>query len=208
MGTTHIGIACTDEFPDIIINKFIEDIKSEELFIDIRKFHYGIVASALDWALPTMISVYILKPYFESFLQELGKDHYQLLKTWLTNLSIDSRKIKAFTIRATKASQKENFSDTQSKAFSISLITKDDRSIKLLFDLELNEILWKSSVDQILDLLLDNYENFPNDMLTKMIAELSIDKNSEIFVVINNESGGLTFYDMNRLIQKDRNRLH
>lgn len=155
-----------------------------------------------------MISVYILKPYFESFLQELGKDHYQLLKTWLTNLSIDSRKIKAFTIRATKASQKENFSDTQSKAFSISLITKDDRSIKLLFDLELNEILWKSAVDQILDLLLDNYENFPNDMLTKMIAELSIDKNSEIFVVINNESGGLTFYDMNRLIQKDRNRLH
>ncbi len=207
MDTTHIGIVCTDEFPDIIINKFIEDIKSEKLRIEIRKFHYGIVASAFDWALPTMISVYILKPYFESFLQELGKEHYQLLKTWLTNVSIDSRKIKAVTLRATKASQKETFSDTQSKAFSISLITKDDRSIKVLFDLELNDILWNNAVDQILDLLLDNYENFPNDMLTKKLSELTNNKDSGIFVIIDNESGGLTFYDMNKLIQNDRERL-
>ena len=204
MNIPDIGIVFNDEFPDILIDKLTQDIKSEKLHLEIKKFHSSPTASALDWALPTMIAVSILKPYFESFLQELGKDHYQILKSWLKNLSLDSRKVKVFTFKASKSTQKGISNDPQSKVFSISLITKDDRILKVLFDLDLDDTQWNNAIDKILDLLLDNYKNYPNDELTKQLSELSNDKNSEIFVLINRETGNLIFRDIKSVILLNR----
>ena len=42
--------------------------------------------AAIEWLMRTAIVAYIAKPYFESFLTEMGKDHYELLKQGLYKL--------------------------------------------------------------------------------------------------------------------------
>ncbi|MGB0443386.1 MAG: hypothetical protein ACPGFK_00925, partial [Flavobacteriaceae bacterium] len=37
------------------------------------------VWNAIEWTIPTIIVGYILKPYFETFLKEAGKEHYKIL---------------------------------------------------------------------------------------------------------------------------------
>lgn len=37
-------------------------------------------AGGAEWLLPTAVFVFLFKPYFDGFLKEAGKDHYQALK--------------------------------------------------------------------------------------------------------------------------------
>jgi hypothetical protein len=41
----------------------------------------------IEWLLPTAIFVFLGKSYFDGFLKEAGKDHYQILKNALKKVS-------------------------------------------------------------------------------------------------------------------------
>ena len=43
--------------------------------------------AGIEWIIPTFVVVFIAKAYFDGFLKEAGKDHYQLLKAGLVKLS-------------------------------------------------------------------------------------------------------------------------
>ena len=51
----------------------------------------------------------------------------------------------------------------------IELQTKNNRHIKLLFDNELDKTDWEDAIDQLLDLVIENYESYPNDKLSERI---------------------------------------
>jgi hypothetical protein len=38
----------------------------------------------VEWFIPTAIVFFVAKSYFDGFLKEAGKDHYQLLKSKLS----------------------------------------------------------------------------------------------------------------------------
>jgi len=74
-------------FPEELIIQEIKEIHADKLDLKILKKD-NTNFMAFEWIIPTMFIVYILKPYFNSFLSEAGKDHYNILKNpylWRTN---------------------------------------------------------------------------------------------------------------------------
>jgi hypothetical protein len=82
---------------------------------------------------------------------------------------------------------------------AIHLQTVNEREIKLLFNNDLDKSDWDSALDQLLDFVIKNYENSPNDKLTELISEFNV-QNGTIYVKINSKSKSLEFYDSKKLI--------
>lgn len=79
-----------DEQPDIILlrdervpeslaDEFVTIIGVEGLNVKTHSRH-PVAWASLELLVPTAVVVLICKPYFEGFLQEAGKEHYQALK--------------------------------------------------------------------------------------------------------------------------------
>lgn len=203
MNSTHIIFNCPEDFPDILVEKLISDIKADKLNLQVSRIPNESFA-ALEWTIPGLIAIFITQSYFGGFLKELGKDHYLTLKNWLKRNAIDSRKINVTTLTASISTEKVNKSNTQSKAFSIYIQTADNRSLKLLFDLNLDNSIWESSIDKIVELAYDNCMNYPNDKLTLDLSKLDVDSRN-IYAIINPETGEWEFLDQTKLIYKARN---
>ena len=76
--TPHIALLHVDSVPTEYFRDFVETVRSEKL--DFRVLERPSVPMAgIEWLMPTAIFVYLAKPYFESFLKEMGKDHYALV---------------------------------------------------------------------------------------------------------------------------------
>lgn len=193
MEQSHIMINIPDSFSDLFVEKFTSDIKSDGLKLNVNKVSNKPMM-AVELAIPALIAIFIAQSYFGGFLSEFGKDHYSTLKKWLKKTAIDSRKINVVILTATQSNKKNNKYHTQSKAFSIHLKTKDNKHIKLLFDLNLEDDIWRKLIDKMIDLIRENYENYPNDNLTKIIGELNTHR-SNIYAVINPETKEWEYFD-------------
>lgn len=83
----HIGLSYPPELPAEAREEFAAAINHPKLVVMQEERPRPGPFAGLEWFLPTAIIVYIAKPYFESFLTEAGRDHYQLLKKALSKLS-------------------------------------------------------------------------------------------------------------------------
>lgn len=203
MELPHITINIPDTFSDLVIEKITSDIKSERLNLKVNKVPNEPMM-AIELTIPALIAIFIAQSYFGGFLSELGKDHFLTLKKWLKKTAIDSRKINVVTLAASKSTEKINKSNTQSKAFSLHLKTKDNRHIKLLFDLNLKDEIWEKAIDNMIDLIHDNYRNYPDDELTMKVAELNTYR-PNIYAIINPDTEKWEYFDHMMLFirQKD-----
>lgn len=188
-----IGILYPNYFPEDFGEMVTEDIRHEKLNLYLKREEPKIWSS-IEWAIPGVITAYILKPYFESFLKEAGKDHYNLLKTSLSKLL---RFNKDAPIETTSTSpNKLNKNNTQSKAISIHIEIKDERKIKLLFDNELDIDDWIGSLEDMMDKIQRNYSDYPDDELTLKLKTLEKDLRLELFAIINKETKEWEFFDL------------
>ncbi|MGV3538779.1 MAG: hypothetical protein ACO1OQ_03155 [Rufibacter sp.] len=188
----HIGIVCPDNFPDIILDEIINEIDEPQLKIAVKKTSPGAFAAA-EWTIPTILITYLLKPYFEEFLKEAGKDHYQKLSNWLKKFVTNTKDISVKTITSSGSVHKLDDSYTQSKAISLIIQTKTGKPIKLLFDNDLSKEDWENAIDSILDFVINNYENFPNDEISIKTKDLK--PNKPVYVLINKSYKELEFFD-------------
>ncbi|MBS2100008.1 hypothetical protein [Carboxylicivirga linearis] len=195
----HIGIDIPEDVPDEFLELISNDVKAPGLNIEFRKHSQGVMMAALDWVVPTAIAAYIFKPYFEAFLKEAGKDHYNVLKKWLKKFVDNGRAIKVHRVTATQSPNKLNKEDSQSKAVSLYIQSKSGQKIKLLFDNDLTQQDWDQAIDSIMDLAKDNYENFPNDKLTTETEKF--DYRTFIYAVIDRKTKQFVFYDDNDLLR-------
>lgn len=82
---SQIAISYENKIPEQIISDFVSDISTPGL--DVRSeprepsFKAGV-----EWYIPTALIIFIGKAYFDSFLKEMGKEHYQLLKKSIISL--------------------------------------------------------------------------------------------------------------------------
>lgn len=189
------------KFPKELIEKEISNFHSDKLDLKIIKEDYGNFM-AFEWVIPTAFGVYILKPYFDSFLSEAGKDHYHILKKGLKNIIEKGKLIKASLIAAPESTEKLSKKYNQSLVISLIIQTKNNRQIKLLFDNDLEKSDWDNAIDELLDFVIENYESFPRDKLTKSIDGKS-DKEYEIIcAIINPDTKKIEFQDDIELIKK------
>jgi len=75
----QIAVSYEEQFPEEIISHFISGIASPGLDIK-SEARESEPKAGLEWLVPTAVIIFIGKAYFDSFLKEMGKDHYQLLK--------------------------------------------------------------------------------------------------------------------------------
>ena len=73
--TPHIAIFHVDSVPTEYFQDFVETVRSDKLELQVVERPSGPMAG-IEWLMPTAIFAYLAKPYFESFLKEMGKDHY------------------------------------------------------------------------------------------------------------------------------------
>ncbi|MBO6531714.1 MAG: hypothetical protein JJ885_15055 [Muricauda sp.] len=204
MNKPHIMLNCPDEFPDELVEKITSEIKAFKLNLQVNKIPNEPFA-AIEWTIPGIIAIFVAQSYFGGFLSEFGKDHYETLKKWLKRNAIDSRKMNVRTITADISTNKIDKTNTQSKAFSIYIQTADNRSLKLLFDLNLSDSIWESSIDEIIELAYDNSKNYPNDKLTEKLTELDKDTRN-IYAIIDPKNGEWEFLDGRKLALKIKNK--
>jgi len=203
MDKPDIGIV----FPDFFSEEFGEIVAAE--IID-QRLKIAFIRKApqpwnsIEWAIPGLIAVFVLKSYFESFLKEAGKDHYNLLKNCLNKLLKLNKNAPVQIITSDLSPDKTDKTNTQSKAISIHIEIKDGRKIKLLFDSELEIDDWTNSLERILDLIQQHYSDYPNDSLTQKLKSLENDPRFEIFALIDKETKEWKFLDLRKITAEKR----
>ncbi|UMY65046.1 MULTISPECIES: hypothetical protein [unclassified Flavobacterium] len=202
--TVHLIFTYPESYPEEIINNDISEIKENELKVHITK-QGNAMYNALEWIVPTFLATYILKPYFEAFLQEAGKDHYQLVKSACKKMLARGKSTQAHLIAAEESTQKLSGKYNESLAVSILFQTAANRQIKMLFNNSLSLKEWENAVDEFSEIMLEHYRNFPNDILSNEIKDLSQKPYYSIYVKINPETKKLEFHDDNTLISEVKN---
>lgn len=173
-----------NQIPDELIFDEISHIESENLNIKFEKISNEPYAS-FEWIIPTAFIVYIFKPYFEGFLSEAGKDHYQLLKKGLKKYVEKGKLVNVKLVAATHSTQKISNVYNQSLTISFIIQIKDETFIKILFGNDLEKNDWDNGIEQLLDLVIENYEQFPNDRLSEQIKEVNVKNRKMIYAKIN-----------------------
>lgn len=198
--TTHIGLTFPDTFPEELIEKFKNELAAPNLNIETRKLPFGGPYASMEWAIPTVIGVYLLKPYFDGFLKELAKDHYGILKEWLKRISSNARLIKVTTVAAGQSTDKLDKKNVQSKVFSIESKTNEGHHLKFLFDEGLDDEQWAGAIDKALNLLNEHFTNGKSDELTIEIKNNDFEKT--IYAKLKTDTVEWEFIDYKKIIQK------
>lgn len=200
-----IVLVYPSNFPDELISEETTELNSIGLNIKVQKVKNE-PYNALEWVLPTAFGVYILKPFFDAFLSEAGKDFYILLKKALKKVAEKGKQFNYKPIAASQSTHKLSGKYNQSIAVSINIQTKNNRRIKLLFDNDLEKDDWDNAIDQILEYAIENYENCPNDRLTKKIILINEIEHETIYGKINPETKLLEFFDDNMMFTEFKNK--
>lgn len=199
----HILLRFPENLPLDFIKEDLERFNIDGL--KVKPNQYKVQAYALmEWSIPAMIGIFILSSYFGGFLSEAGKEHFHLVKDGLKKLTEKVRKLEVITLTSDGVTDKIDKGYNQSQSVSITFQSKCERDIKLLFDNTIEQSDWNNAIDQVFEMLIDNYKNYPNDKLTKEIKDLKQYKNFEIYILIDKETKQLKFYDDNKLLIESR----
>src|ERR1700761_985999 len=85
--TPDIALIFSDEIPAEFLDEFRSEVATQNLRLELVPRPFPKVYVAVEWLIPTVIFAFIGKSYFDGFLGEMGKDHYQLLKRALVKLA-------------------------------------------------------------------------------------------------------------------------
>lgn len=150
--------------------------------------------AGVEWFIPTAIVFFVAKSYFDGFLKEAGKDHYQLLKSKLSRTAaktMQSPRIEP-VLFGTKGKIRED--NPYSLALSIYAEANDGNTFKLL----LPKPSYRPDYEQIVCTFL----NFLNDYHegVKVLGDIGFDTNIQppgrtILVHINEESKQIEWVD-------------
>jgi hypothetical protein len=160
------------------------------------------IRASLEWTVPTIVAVYFLKPYFESFLKEAGKDSYETLKGFAKKMLEKYKKGPENQIMGHPSLNP--YSDTQSKSYSITVPLQTGQSLKLLFDNQIPVDKCIKCQEDILEMLYDHYSSYPNDKLTIALQGLSTDTMLQLYGIIDPVTLQWDFYDLNRIVERIR----
>lgn len=191
--------------PKELIAEEINEISECGVKVKINKRENG-VWNALEWTIPTLIVGYILKPYFETFLKEAGKEHYRILSGKIKALLKKGKSFETTLLTATQSTEKLSRAYNQSHSISIIVETKSGRLIKLLFDNDLDLTDWEEAIDELLDFVVENYEKPNNNKIEKLTSGFKEHLNFKYYAIINQQTKRIEFYDDKKLLNKTRNK--
>lgn len=180
-----IIISATESVPSEWVDDFVKEVDHEDFKVKkIVAEDLGLMA-AIEWAIPTLVIAYLLKPFFESFLSEAGKDVYIHAKASLKQLINRNMKIKVTLHAATQSIHKLSKNYDQSLSVSVKARVHERLTITVLFD----ENVAEEEVSQMMDGMFQSlemlYEQWQKAYPESGDANEGFSRN-EIYMIVNN----------------------
>lgn len=147
MTSLQIAVSYSQRIPLEAFDDFVHCVAAEKLNLRIEPRDDDGIFAGLEWLLPTAAIVFIGKAYFETFLREMGRDHYQLLKAGLK--SLHSKLFGPSSPRTIVVSSPGKASATP--AFSVVFSIVAEAHSRLRFKLLLRLNLTASEYDETID---------------------------------------------------------
>jgi hypothetical protein len=88
LSTPQIGISYVEDLPSEPFDEFVAEVQRSDLELRCEARERPGPYAGLEWLIPTAVVVFIGRAYFDAFLKEAGKDHYQILKAALKKLTM------------------------------------------------------------------------------------------------------------------------
>lgn len=146
----HIAVLHVDTVPAETFAGFMQVVNADGLGLHVESRESGGVFAALEWLIPTAVFIYISKSYFDSFLKEMGKDHYVLLKKGLSSLYSKVLGSQAPEVSIISTAGKVNADRPYSLFYSIVAEWEGGRQIKLLLARNSSKEEYEASVSAFL----------------------------------------------------------
>lgn len=134
IGVWYLSQLVSDE----VVDEFVTTVSTSGLSLSVEREEEVPIQAGLEWLIPTALVVFLAKPYFQSFLSEMGKDHYNLLKKALKKVANRLLNRSGPKIRVVSKGKAKS-SGEYSLAFSIYVDVSEKLNLKLLFPAELGE---------------------------------------------------------------------
>jgi hypothetical protein len=183
------------------IEKDLEVLKGTDLNIYVQQNENNPLFNAFEWIIPSAFGVYILKPYFDSILSEVGKDHYELLKKFISQYLKKGKKFNFSLIAAKESSKKLSKTYNNSLTVALEIQAKNNRVIKILFDNSLSIEEWQEASSKIMDLFVEHYRKSPEDVLTKAMNRFEDKPHRKLYIIINKRFQNIEIKDDNDLVE-------
>jgi hypothetical protein len=126
----HLLLAYEDRIPAELFGQFRADVETDGLDFQLIERPSAGMYAGVQWMLPTAVILFVTRSYFDSFLKEMGKDHYQAFKKGVGKLRelMGLVKVTVFTSSPNKAPQGQRYS----LVFSIYFEGPDGSTFKFL----------------------------------------------------------------------------
>ncbi len=183
----HIALHHFRKVPAGLLDEFCTSVSIDSLrFERVSRPESG-PQMGIEWFVFPAIAVFLLKPYFDSFMKEAGKDHYYVLKRALKalwgELFSKDRKLRVVIGTASGIKKRE-----YSMLFAIYAAVDDGKLVKLLIPEECTEEEYSASIEAFLD-FVESYHskksenkliiNFYPERGSRHIAFVTYDKKSK-----------------------------
>lgn len=164
----HVALSYEGPISEAAIEEFRKDVAVNGLELLVEQRPSTRAFAGIEWVMPTAVMVYIAKSYFDGFLGEMGKDHYQALRNGIKTLGAGLSHIKV-TLVGTPG----KVSDAQPYSFIYSVWSDRDASCRFKFLVPQN--LASADTDIAMDVFLTFLEAYHTGTLEdedlKILAE-------------------------------------
>jgi hypothetical protein len=190
----HIGVSYLDRFEPEPFAEFVRAVETPTLHLQLEAREPEGFRAGLQWLLPTAAVVFIAKSYFDSFLKEMGKDHYKILKSAIKTLAgkILGRCGPKITVVGTTGKVLND--DPYSFAFSVLVDIGEGRRAKLLFKRGIDPEYISLAVDAFTDLVRGLQDAGPNSVGSRLTEEAKWASRTLLFAY-DTDSGALKMLD-------------
>ena len=151
----HIDVRYMDGIPEKPLRDFLASVARPGLELRVTRQEPSLRAS-IEWLAPTAVVVYLAKSYFDSFLGEMGKEHYLALKRGIEALGKRLLGRSGPKVRIISGSGRESTGDRFSIVYSVVAEAGEHRSIKLLLPKAVSGQELSDAVEAFASLLLDD----------------------------------------------------
>lgn len=150
MSLPQIAISYSKSIPAEVFDDFVQIVSVDNLDLHVESREEEGPYAGLEWLIPTAVIVFLGKSYFDGFLKEMGKDHYNLLKAGLKTLREKLLGTAAPEVTVISTAGKTRKDQPYSLVYSILAETDAGFRFKLLLQRRVSE----REYDEILDAFL------------------------------------------------------
>jgi hypothetical protein len=194
MPKPDIGIQYAANFPDEAIREFENDLQHDSLDVRAKAIQGPQVFASLDLIIPPLVIAYVCKPYFDAMFKELGKEHFEFLKSKMTKLTKKTMSTPKVEPKLVRSGGEVDDDSPYSRTFGLVAEVTDDIRFRLLLPKHSEENDYNELVPKFFNFAAE-YHGFPANSEAFKIIEQSGEENGELLVTINQETGEFEWVD-------------